>query len=118
MRRKCVHVLFDTLKFSYEDNYKSLLNPRPANALAWAQGIVQGAGTNHKSLAPVMIYWGTNDTVAPLIMGKLYQDRMCALGANVTRIQLTGEQTHFTTPRAFKVISTFYRQKRFLWPFL
>jgi hypothetical protein len=37
-------------------------------------------------------------------MGKLYQDRMCALGANITRVQLSGEQTHFTTPQASEAL--------------
>ncbi len=112
MRRKCVHVLSDTLKFIYQDNYKSLLSPHPTNALAWAQAIVQGAGTNHKSIAPVMIYWGTKDTVVPPIMGKLYQDRMCALGANITRVQLSGEQTHFTTPQASEALYTAWIKER------
>lgn len=31
-------------------------------------------------------------------MGKLYQEQMCKLGANVGRTQLQGEQTHYTTP--------------------
>jgi hypothetical protein len=33
-------------------------------------------------------------------MGKLYQAQMCKLGGNVTRVQLPGEQSHFTTPRS------------------
>jgi hypothetical protein len=33
-------------------------------------------------------------------MGKLYQERMCALGGNITRVKLAGEQTHFSTPSA------------------
>ena len=36
----------------------------------------------------------------PPVMGKLYQDQMCELGGNVERIQLAGEQTHFSTPGA------------------
>ena len=31
-------------------------------------------------------------------MGKIYQEQMCKLGANVGRMQLPGEQNHFTTP--------------------
>jgi hypothetical protein len=31
-------------------------------------------------------------------MGQLYREQMCRQGANVTRIQLPGEQNHYTTP--------------------
>jgi hypothetical protein len=31
-------------------------------------------------------------------MHEIYQKQMCAMGANVARVQLPGEQTHFTTP--------------------
>ncbi len=31
-------------------------------------------------------------------MGAIYQKQMCGMGANVTRVQLPGEQNHFTTP--------------------
>ena len=51
-----------------------------------------------KPVAPVVIYWGTKDTAVPPIMHELYQKQMCAMGANVGRNQLPGEQTHFTTP--------------------
>ena len=53
-----------------------------------------------KPIAPVIIYWGTKDTVLPPVMGKLYQDQMCRLGGNVERVRLAGEQTHFSTPGA------------------
>jgi hypothetical protein len=33
-------------------------------------------------------------------MGKLYRDQMCAKGATVQRVQLAGQQTHFSTPGA------------------
>ena len=50
------------------------------------------------AMAPVIIYFGLKDVTLPPIMGKLYQDQMCKLGGNVTRVQLPGEQTHFSTP--------------------
>ena len=31
-------------------------------------------------------------------MGEYYKNKICALGGNVTRIQLPGDQNHFTTP--------------------
>ena len=31
-------------------------------------------------------------------MGQLYREQMCKMGGNVTRVQLPGAQTHFTTP--------------------
>lgn len=33
-------------------------------------------------------------------MGKIYQEQMCKLGGDVGRVQLSGEQTHFSTPNA------------------
>jgi hypothetical protein len=47
-----------------------------------------------------VIYWGNKDTTNPPIMGKLYQEQMCQMGGNVNRIQLPGDQSHFTTPGA------------------
>jgi hypothetical protein len=51
-----------------------------------------------KPVAPAAIYWGTKHKVAPPVMGKLYRDQMRQLGGNVQRVQLPGEQTHFSTP--------------------
>ena len=95
---KCVHVLSDTFNFLYGDSYKSLLKPEPSNALAWIKGFVDGSVKPVKPVAPVIIYWGSKDVTVPPIMGELYQKQMCAMGANVSRIQLPGEQSHFTTP--------------------
>lgn len=95
---KCVHVMADTFNYAYGDNYKSLLKPEPTNSLAWLKAFVDGSVKPVKPTAPVVIYWGTKDTVVPPVMHELYQKQMCASGANVARIQLPGEQTHFTTP--------------------
>lgn len=100
MRKKCVHAAADTLHYSYGENFKSLLRPAPRNVLAWAQAFIDGSVAAVKPVAPVVIYWGTKDTVVPPLMGKLYREQMCALGGNVARIQLAGEQTHFSTPGA------------------
>ena len=62
--------------------------------------LVQGSVAPVKPVAPVLIFWGTKDTTEPPIQGKLYQEQMCKLGGNVGRVQLPGEQTHFTTPGA------------------
>jgi hypothetical protein len=97
---KCMHPAADTLNYAYAAQYKSLLAPHPANALAWTQAFLQGSVAPVKPIAPVVIYWGTADTVVPPVMGKLYQAQMCALGGNVARVQLPGEQTHFSTPGA------------------
>ena len=48
----------------------------------------------------MIIYWGTHDTVVPPVMGELYRKQMCGLGGNIARVQLAGEQTHFSTPGA------------------
>ena len=95
---KCMHVLADTFNYAYGDHYKSLLKPEPSNALAWVKAFVDGSVKPVKPVAPVVIYWGTKDTAVPPIMHELYQKQMCAMGANVGRNQLPGEQTHFTTP--------------------
>ena len=97
-RNKCMHVLADTFSYAYGDNYKTLLKPEPSNSLAWVKAFVNGSVKPVKPTAPVVIYWGTKDTAVPPIMHELYQKQMCGMGANVGRILLPGEQTHFTTP--------------------
>ncbi len=95
---KCVHVMADSFNYAYGDQYKSLLKPEPTNTLAWIKSFVDASVKPVKPVAPVIIYWGTKDTAVPPIMHELYQKQMCAIGANVGRIQLPGEQTHFATP--------------------
>jgi pimeloyl-ACP methyl ester carboxylesterase len=95
---KCIHVAADTLSYAYSSGYKSLLKPRAQNTLAWAQAFLKGSVNPVKPVAPVVIYWGTKDTVVPPVMGELYQKQMCKLGGNISRVQLPGEQTHFSTP--------------------
>lgn len=97
-RNKCIHVASDTINYNYGAQYKSLIKPEPSNSLAWIKAYVAGSVLPVKPVAPVVIYWGTKDTAAPPITHELYQKQMCAIGANVARIQLPGEQTHFTTP--------------------
>ena len=95
---KCMHVLADTLNYAYGNHYKTLLKPAPSNSLAWVKAFIDGSVAPVKPIAPVIIYWGTKDTAVPPIMHELYQKQMCAMGGNVERIQLPGEQTHYTTP--------------------
>ncbi len=95
---KCMHVMADSFNYAYGDQYKSLLKSEPSNTLAWIKSFVDASVKPVKPVAPVIIYWGTKDTAVPPIMHELYQKQMCAMGANVGRIQLPGEQTHFTTP--------------------
>ncbi len=98
---KCVHVSTDTINFNYGASYKELLRPEPQNALAWAQAIVAGSVDNNmKPVAPVLILYGDKDTTLPPVMGEYYRKKICALGGNVARVQLPGEQNHFTTPPA------------------
>ncbi len=97
---KCMHAAADTFSYVFGANFKTLLNPAPKNAAGWVQGLVQGSVLPVPPVAPVVIYWGNKDTTNPPIMGKLYQDQMCKLGGNVGRVELAGEQTHFTTPGA------------------
>ena len=96
---KCVHTATDTINFNFGQNYKSMLRPQPQNAMAWAEAIFKGTlDSTVKPIAPVMIIYGNKDTTLPPIMGEFYQKKICALGGNVTRIQLPGDQNHFTTP--------------------
>jgi hypothetical protein len=62
------------------------------------EALVRGSVLPVKPVAPVVIYWGTKDVTNPPVMGKLYRDQMCKLGGNVARVQLAGEQDHYTTP--------------------
>jgi len=96
--RKCIHVASDTFNFAYAASYKTLLQAKPANVRAWASAMIEGSVAPVKPVAPVILYWGTNDISVPPLMGKLYREKMCALGGNVERVQLSGEQNHFTTP--------------------
>lgn len=95
---KCMHATADTLSFNFGSNFKSLLKDKQSNQLEWVKAMVKGSVNPVKPVAPVVIYWGTKDTTNPPIMGKLYQEQMCKLGGSVERVQLSGEQNHFTTP--------------------
>lgn len=95
---KCVHALGDTITFAYGTNYRSLLRDPPTNSLEWTKALIGGSVVPVKPVAPVMIYWGNKDVTVPPVMGELYQKQMCALGGNIGRVQLPGEQTHYTTP--------------------
>ncbi|MBU3580555.1 lipase [Polynucleobacter sp. AP-Capit-er-40B-B4] len=99
---KCMHAASDTFNFNYGANYASLLKSAPSNTLAWAQAMLKGGVPVVKPIAPVQIYFGTKDTAVPPMMHKLYQDQVCKLGGNVGRMQLPGEQSHFTTPGSSK----------------
>lgn len=98
MERKCMHVATDAFSYLFGGNYKTMLRPNVNNALAWIEANKKGSVNPVKPLAPVVIYWGTKDVTVPPIMGKLYYNQMCKLDGNLTRVQLPGEQTHFSTP--------------------
>ena len=103
---KCMHTAAATLNYNFGDGYKNLIKAERTNTLGWVTGIVKASNPPVKPIAPVVIYWGTGDVTNPPIMGKLYQEQMCQLGASVDRVQLPGVQTHFTTPG---VSGPFYR---------
>jgi len=98
MIRKCMHVASDTINFTYSHSYKTLLKKNNSHALAWVNAYQKSSVTPAKPMAPVIIYWGTEDKTVPPVMGKLYYEQMCKLGGNITRVQLPGKQSHFTTP--------------------
>lgn len=99
---KCMHTASDTFNFNYGSSYASLVKPKPANTVAWAEAMIKGGVPLVKPIAPVQIYFGSKDTAVPPMMHKLYQDQACKLGGNVGRMQLPGEQSHFTTPGSSK----------------
>lgn len=98
--KKCMHAAADTMNFTFGDSYKSFTLTAPSNAVDWVSALVKGSVAPIKPIGPVIIYWGTKDTVVPPVMGELYRKQMCGMGGNVTRVQLPGEQTHFSTPGA------------------
>ncbi len=110
---KCIHAAADTLSYNFGNTYQALLKSPPQNALAWAQAIYSSGVNKTRPVAPVIIYWGTKDTAVPPVMGALYQKQMCQLGGNVARIQLPGEQTHFTTPPAAEPLYVPWIEDRF-----
>lgn len=98
---KCVHAGVDTVNYAYGSSYKTLLRPQLKNSFAWAQAIVDGAvNVKVKPVAPVLVLWGNKDTAMPPVMGDFYRKKVCEIGGNVARVQLPGDQTHFSTPRA------------------
>lgn len=99
---KCMHAASDTFNFNYGSSYASLLKKTPSNTVAWTQAMLKGGVPEIKPVAPVQIYFGSKDTAVPPMMHKLYQDQVCKLGGNVGRMQLPGEQSHFTTPGSSK----------------
>ena len=98
LERKCMHVASDTFNFEYSTKYKSLLRLDIKNASAWMDANKKSSVIPVKPMAPVIIYWGNKDATVPPVMGQLYYEQMCKLGGNVTRVQLPGQQTHFSTP--------------------
>lgn len=99
---KCMHAASDTFNFNYGSSYANLLKQAPTNTMAWAQAMQKGGVPVVKPIAPVQIYFGSKDTAVPPMMHKLYQEQICKLGGNVGRMQLPGEQSHFTTPGSSK----------------
>jgi pimeloyl-ACP methyl ester carboxylesterase len=97
MRRKCMHELSAAMNYCYGDTYPSLLRSTPTNALAWVKAS-KALGPGLKTMAPVVIYWGNHDTVVPPVMHKLYFEAACKQGAVMSRIELPGNNTHFSTP--------------------
>jgi pimeloyl-ACP methyl ester carboxylesterase len=96
--KKCMHAAADTVSYAFGANFKSLMRDTPVNAAGWVSALVASAVPDVKPSAPVIIFWGTKDTAVPPIMGQLYREQMCKAGANVARVQLPGEQTHYSTP--------------------
>ena len=99
MRNKCVHELSASFSYSYGNSYKAMLKPVPSNALAWVAA-TKRMSPSLNTMAPVVIYWGNNDTVVPPVMHQAYFEAACKQGAVMSRHELPGNNTHFTTPAA------------------
>jgi pimeloyl-ACP methyl ester carboxylesterase len=113
LSKKCMHAAADTMNFAYGAGFRALMRDQPANASAWISALVDGSVPDVKPAAPVIIFWGTKDTAVPPVMGQLYREQMCRLGANVARVQLPGEQSHYTTPGVAESQYVAWLQDRF-----
>lgn len=111
--RKCMHAAADTLSFTLGTGYASIVKPEADNASAWVKGLIEGSVTPQAPVAPVIIYFGNKDVTVDPVMGKLYQEQKCALGANITRVQLAGDNNHFTTPGAAQPLFVPWIEDRF-----
>ena len=84
MRGKCVHGAADTINFTFGDAYKSMLKEKPSNTQAWVKALIDGSVPREKPVAPVIIFWGTKDTVVPRSWASFTKIR-CALWAATSR---------------------------------
>jgi pimeloyl-ACP methyl ester carboxylesterase len=112
MRRKCIHELSASFSYSYGNAYQQMLKPTPSNALAWVKTI-QRQSPALKPMAPIVIYWGNQDDVVPPRMHQLYFEAACQQGAVISRIQLPGNNTHFSTPAASEPFYLAWMEDRF-----
>lgn len=113
LSRKCMHVASDTFNYAYGTSYKKLLRPSIKNATAWITANKKSSVMPIKPMAPVIIYFGNHDTTVPPVMGKLYSAQMCNMGANIMRVQLPGDQDHFSTPASAEPFYTQWIAERF-----
>ena len=42
-----------------------MLKEKPSNTQAWVKALIDGSVPPEKPVAPVIIFWGTEDTVVP-----------------------------------------------------
>ena len=112
MRRKCIHELSASFSYSYGNTYKQMLKASPTNSLAWVKA-VQRQAPGLKPMAPVVIYWGNEDDVVPPVMHKLYFEAACRQGAVMSRNELPGNNTHFSTPAAAEPFYLAWMDDRF-----
>ena len=113
MARKCMHAASDTLNFNYSAQYKSFLRSDIKNAFAWIKANQKSSVNPIAPLAPVIIYWGSNDSTVPPIMGELYFQQMCKMGGPIIRVKLPGYQNHFTTPQSAEPFYVSWVAERF-----
>jgi pimeloyl-ACP methyl ester carboxylesterase len=112
LQRKCVHELSASFSYSYGNTFAGMLKAQPSNALAWVQAL-RNLSPSLNPTAPVAIYWGNNDTVVPPEMHKLYFEAACKRGAVISRTELPGNNTHFSTPAAAQPIYVPWILERF-----
>ena len=98
--KKCMHAAADTISFAMGETFKSAIKPQPDNAAAWVKALAKASVEPVVPVAPVIVYFGNKDVTVNPVMGAMYQKQMCGMGGNVARVQLPGEQSHFTTPPA------------------
>lgn len=110
--KKCMHAGADTINFNMGDTYKATIKPQPINARGWVNAMLESSVPAEKPVAPVIVFFGSQDTTVPPVMSQGYHKAKCAIGGNVQLVELPGKN-HFTNPPTAQPIFTQWIKDRF-----